>query len=61
MVKKGTNDGVETIWTVGAGIGVVELLSPRESNFSMKPVGVNLKTRLSSRQTIGQNISRLET
>ena len=23
MVKKGTNDGVETIWTVGAGIGVV--------------------------------------
>jgi hypothetical protein len=25
MVKKGTNDGVETIWTVGAGIGVVGL------------------------------------
>ena len=23
MVKKGTNDGVETIWTVGAGLGIV--------------------------------------
>jgi len=55
MVKKGTNDGVEMLWTIGQAWESLALQSPNVFNYSTKHAGRSLKTRFCSKQTTDPN------
>ena len=51
MVKKGTNDGVEMLWTIGAGMGIVGVAITQRVQLLNETCWSQSKTRFCSKQT----------